>query len=370
MMLKTILSLTVLSCFYSLASAQYKPDIIWGAKLHYCSIFVHSDFVQNTRGATPRGFEIERARQWTDTTFKSKFGCYPRTGWSFSYFDYNTPILGTVVNLGYYIQPVFILNNRWQWYYKVGLGAGYLSSPFDSATHPENQSYSLHINASLQISLGLNYHINKHYSLTAAANFLHNSNGCFNSPNRGVNYPGFSLGFEYQPAGNNWKNYKTHRASVSHWYNNPLHGEVNIFSGIKHIKYTFYGEKNIINYGLNAKVIKQYNSFNTFSIGAEICYDNELKVLNKYFGFNNSNYLFAVMVGHEFLFKHWIFSQELGYYIYRDINDTERRWAFIYPFMHHWQISYKIDKHWLIGSGLKAHEQIADFVDFHIGYRW
>ncbi len=370
MMSKLLLSLTILLASLYKAQAQYQPQSVWGARVHYGTIFVHSDSVKNVGGNSPRGFEIEMARQWMDTAFKSKYGCYPRTGWSLSYFDYNTPILGQVLNLGYYIQPVFILNNRWQWYYKVGLGFGYLSSPYNAETHPDNHSYSLHWNASLQISTGFNYHINKYYSLTAAANFLHNSNGCTNSPNRGVNYPGISLGIEYQPAGNTWKNYTSQRSHIPHWYNSTWHGEVNTFAGIKHIQNYYYGEKNIINYGLKAKLIKQYNSFNTFSIGAEICYDNELRVLNNAFGFNNSNYLLAIMLGHEFIFPHWIVSTEFGYYIYKEINDTHQRWAFIYPFLHHWQISYKIDNHWLIGSGLKAHNQIADFVDLHLGYRW
>jgi len=369
-MYKILLSLTAFLSSFFFVKAQYKPLTVLGAKLHYGTIFVHSDSVKNTGGAMPRGVEIELARQWTDTSLKSKYGCYPRTGWSLSYFDYNTAILGHVINLGYFIQPVFVINNIWQWYYKLGLGLGYLSSPYNVETHPENRSYSLHWNASLQISSGVNFHINKQYSLTAAANFLHNSNGCFNSPNRGVNYPGISFGIEYQPMGNNWRNYITHRTSTAHWFSNPLQGEINVFGGIKHIQNRFYGEKNIINYGLNTKLIKQYNSFNTFSVGAEICYDNELRVLNKSYNFNNSNYLIAIMIGHEFIFKHWIVSQEFGYYIFKDINDTDKRWAFVYPFLHHWQISYKIDKHWLIGSGLKAHEQIADFVDFHIGYRW
>ena len=106
MMSKLILSLTILLASFYSVQAQCKPQSVWGAKVHYGTIFVHSDSVKNVGGNSPRGFEIEMARQWTDTTFKSKYGCYPRTGWSLSYFDYNTPILGQVVNLGYYIQPV------------------------------------------------------------------------------------------------------------------------------------------------------------------------------------------------------------------------------------------------------------------------
>lgn len=369
-MLKSLLTFIIFLTSIAVVFAQYKTEKVWGAKFHYGSIFAHSDFVQNTKGANPHGFEIEFASQSTDSSLKSKYGSYLRTGWSLSYFDFNTPILGNTVNLGYYIQPQFIINNHWQWYYKAGIGLGYLSSPFDSVSHPENQTYSLHINAFLQFSAGINYHINNQYSITAAANFLHNSNGCINSPNRGVNYPGISIGIEYQPNGNNWKNYNPGRSSARHWYKNPLHSEVATFAGIKHIQNTFYGEKNTINYGVKAKVFKEYNSFNTFSVGAAVCYDNELKAMNTYNNYSYSNYLVAVMIGHEFVFPHWIFSQEIGYYIYKDVNDVEQRFAHVYPFLHHWQFSYKIDNHWLIGTGLKAHLQFADFVDLHMGYRW
>ncbi|MDB5192333.1 MAG: hypothetical protein JWQ96_1896 [Segetibacter sp.] len=77
------------------------------AKLHYGFIFAHSEAVQNTAGAHPRGIEVELIKQRNDTATWDLCHCYPTKGWNFSYFDFNTPILGQGITAAYFLQPSY-----------------------------------------------------------------------------------------------------------------------------------------------------------------------------------------------------------------------------------------------------------------------
>ncbi len=64
------------------------------AQTHYGFIFAHSQSVQNTSGAHPLGVEVELIRQRIDTATWDVCHCYPIKGWSFSYFNFDSKILG------------------------------------------------------------------------------------------------------------------------------------------------------------------------------------------------------------------------------------------------------------------------------------
>jgi hypothetical protein len=67
--------------------------------------------------------------------------------------------------------------------------------------------------------------------------------------------------------------------------------------------------------------------------------------------------------GHEFLLGKFIFSQQIGYYLYKPAP-YDRDW------FHRWGIMAKVNKHWWAGFNLKAHLQVADFIDVRVIYSW
>ncbi len=75
------------------------------ARLHYGFIFAHSEAIQNTAGAHPRGIEFETIRQKADTSVWNICHCYPVKGWSLSYFDFNNRVLGRGLVGAYFLEP-------------------------------------------------------------------------------------------------------------------------------------------------------------------------------------------------------------------------------------------------------------------------
>src|SRR5207253_1584592 len=95
--------------------AQYDTAVLYNgiqARLHYGFIFVHSEAVQNTAGAHPRGIELEIIRQRADTTSWDLCHCYPTKGWSFSYFDFNNKVLGYGLTTAYFLEPAYRMGSR------------------------------------------------------------------------------------------------------------------------------------------------------------------------------------------------------------------------------------------------------------------
>ena len=69
----------------------------------------------------------------------------------------------------------------------------------------------------------------------------------------------------------------------------------------------------------------------------------------------------GVALGHEFLLGKLIFSQQLGYYLYNPDWDGDilyQRWGLVYYFT----------DYFAFGINLKAHRNVADFVDFRVTY--
>src|SRR5690242_9415226 len=84
--------IAIFACSFS-ATAQSDSDTLrtdiqrdYTFRLLYGVIYAHSIHIQNTAGAHPRGAEFEFAKRPVDAKTKNYYGCFPRTGFMFSYF--------------------------------------------------------------------------------------------------------------------------------------------------------------------------------------------------------------------------------------------------------------------------------------------
>ena len=123
-------------------SAQKKniPDslrqIVLAARYHSGFIFAHNIHVQNTKGVHPDGFELEYAHQRTDSAIVTKFKCYPRSGFSFTYVDFNKTLLGKSYSFSYFLEPNYKLNDYLKMNVRATAGFSYLTNPYDAVKNP------------------------------------------------------------------------------------------------------------------------------------------------------------------------------------------------------------------------------------------
>ena len=375
MFFKNLLFLFCVLCFIN-SSAQKKemPDslrqLVLAARYHSGFVFAHSVRVQNTKGTHPNGFELEYSHFHTDSATRLKFNCYPRTGFSFTYVNFNKDLLGKSYSLSYFLEPNYRLGNRLKMNLRASAGLSYLTNPFDSVKNPENQSYSGHLNIFLQLGLGLSYPLNDHWSVYAMGNFFHNSNGGFKEPNSGVNYINASIGLQYYKYSTRLPVYET--VKDTSWRHRPPHVDVSLFYSPKggYNSDSTQGRKIVL--GTSVQIVKQVSNIDAITAAAEIYYDDGLRSIKEVYlhDSTSSNKLAGLLIGHQFLLNRFTFTQELGFYIFKqtaEYNDVYQ--DLFHTVYHRWGLYYNIKKRWSVGINLLAHNQIADFIDGRVIYR-
>jgi hypothetical protein len=332
----------------------------FGATFHYGSIFAHSEAVQNTAGSNPVGVELSYTWQRRDKGVVDLCNCFPRQGIVLSYFNFDTEILGRGYMAGWMLEPTYRLGNKLQLGIKGIAGLTYMTNPFDSVKNPTNQSYSTAISAYLLVGLNLSYPIGEKWRLQAGGNFGHTSNGGMRQPNKGVNFPTGSIGILYAP--NPVDFYKGTRDNEKTWKGKPWRKDLQLFgTGKRSANQDGVGTRQPIA-GLTVLGSKQVARTNALTVGMEGYYDGfNANRMEADTILNTSPMRIGLMGGHEFLLGRFIFSQQLGVYLYKPAP-YDKSW------FHRWGLLYGVNKHFWAGINLKAHVHVADFIDFRVAY--
>ena len=342
---------------------------VFGGRLHYGFIFVHSYHVENVRGGRPRGFELEYSKQFTDSNTFKKYHCYPRTGWSFTYTDYDKSFLGSSWSASYFVEPQFRLSNKANFLVRGTLGLSYLTNPFDSIKNPENASYSLPVNFNLQLGVGISYHISRHTSLYGMGNFFHNSNGDLAQPNRGVNYINASLGVLYHTYSSNLPHYK--KIKDTSWRTKPIHIDASFFFTPKSGYNAVRKPTRYFVAGVGAAAGKEVSSSNAITLAGEIYYDDALRSIKDLIHDDSPSTLGGILIGHQFLINKFSFGQQMGVYVYKHLKTYNELWGDRWHTLYQrYTIDYNIKNHWYLGVSLLTHAQVADFFDGRVIYRF
>ena len=114
----------------------------------------HAKEVVNIRGTNPKGYEINFDWLLYTNEVWNDCHCYPRLGIHLAYYDFDlTDIFGYGYEGGINFTYFFGLLSKFNFLVKGKAGLSYLTKPYDKLTHPENMSYSTHLNYLLSASL-------------------------------------------------------------------------------------------------------------------------------------------------------------------------------------------------------------------------
>ncbi len=341
--------------------AQPKSQNIFAFSANTGNVLIHTDAVENIRGAKPFGFSIEVSKQQVSQASFNKSSAYARFGWQLSYYNFNTPILGNGTVINYFLQPIYKLTNRLQFSYRASIGAAYLSNPYNVETHSENQNYSSYIVPYLHIGAALGYRISNHLAVELNTNFHHLSNGNLTQPNKGLNYTTTGVSLVYNAANNFLPTY--HAIKNRYWQHQKPWIDVGIFYVPQQDYYNKWQVKRHFALGLTAQISKQVGRTNALLIGGEAYYNSISGDVGTKFLNNNAAILAGLFIGHEFLLNRLIFSQNIGLYITPHPSYNSNMYFRL-------GLRYKLDSHWQIGANLKAHSDEADFFDMRFLYRF
>ena len=342
---------------------------VFGLEIHHGFIFAHSIYVQNTKDARPLGFEMEYAKLNTSPIVFQQYKCAAKSGWLFSYVDFNKQLLGKSYSASYFLEPVYRLSKPLSLHVRGVMGLSYLTNPFDSITNKENQTYSLPVNFFLQLGLGLEYNLGPHLSLNTSANFFHNSNGGFAQPNRGINYPNISLGLKYYTISNKLPAFK--KIIDTSWKKQSVKFDAGIIYSPKSGYDAQWKTQRKFLGGVMLQAGKQVSTMDNITLATEVFYDGAMASIKNNLGDNSSSIRAGILAGHEFLLNKFIFSQQLGVYIFKQTDYYNRVYNDDYRTLYHrWSLRYAFTPHIYAGVSLLAHAQIADFIDARVLYRF
>ncbi|MBC8486771.1 MAG: acyloxyacyl hydrolase [Bacteroidetes bacterium] len=330
---------------------------ISGVRLHYGFIFAHTKDIQKAAHSHPVGIQVDFGWHLTSNKAYDYCNCYPRLGLSLYYWDFRNPeILGTGINLIGFAEPFIKAYKKLSFSIRPGIGVAYHNNPYDEITNPDNLCYSTAFSYALLLNGTLNIRISNHLIFNIAFNYNHISNGGVKMPNKGLNYPSFSLGLDFSSKP---LNFQEKKQTTQIHFEKKLKRHIGLFVGFKGVSEddNLYFVK-----GIFGKLSKQISRSSALAGGIELIADGSEKQKDKlYTGVhNNAQYMGSVMAGYEYLLGRFALTIDLGFYFY----NTDRRTDIIYQ---RYGMIYKISEKVFTGINLKAYRHVADFFDIRLG---
>jgi hypothetical protein len=348
--------------FLTYSAAQEKNNaLIYSIKSHYGFIIAHHKELKNVSRTNPWGIEAEiswqlmRDKQWQYCY------CYPKVGFSYLFINFDNPsVLGNANALYAFVEPVINADRKWGSYLRFGLGPVYLNKTYDSITNPDNTFYSSPISFVAIVGVGIQHRITENASLRLTGNFNHISNAGIKNPNKGINFPTLNFGLDYyirpRPYLHHIKNDSIDLTPRDLWLD---------FEFFATGKADTKGERRFLVYGFNASVHKVVGRLNALSFGLEWTSDLADREEIIRLGLLNGNLPLdhryaAFLLGHDLILGRFIFSTELGVYVYSPFQRKDE----VYQ---RYGLTYFVSKSVFFGLNIKAHGHVADFMDFRTG---
>lgn len=366
---------------------QHNDDWLFGVEGQYGFVWVHTAKVESVRGSRPTSATLSLMKSYSDEATYQKWHFFARQGIQLTYTDFKKEVLGKAYILAYKLEPVVPLSERLNLIFTGNIGAAYLTHPYNANTNPNNQSYSGKLNAYLRLAAGIEYNVGNNFGIQLHTDYNHISNGGLKQPNRGINYPTASLGIVYHTQTNSlpqydyekdesWRNDNNIKTDIS-IFASPKDGYAKIADPSQTWNSAVWKQQRKLLIGGNIQASKQVSGINALSLGAEAYYDGAIASIKENRGQQSSNMFVGVLVGNEFIINRFLFSQQLGWYVYKNTkyldttyyNQSGRTSPYKTPFYQRYGLRYRIADSWYAGFSLLAHGKTADFFDVGLTYR-
>ena len=324
-----------------------------GIDTQYGFVWAHTKGIENTSASRPQVIQFSYNAHYNDSMIKNTLGFFLQKGWLFQWVDFRLPVLGQLYTVAHYLQPTWEMGSGFHFGLRAIGGIGIGTHPYDVQLNNKNQSYSSLVNPFLSIGLQLQYELSRTWILQTHVQYNHISNGGMSKPNKGVNWPTVGLGVASRI---------NHPVSKLHFKESSIaqtqleligYGSMPMREELIRQRYEVVG--------LGVKLARR-GKVHGWTLGCELAHDELFRAsaLKKTSSSPNSVWS-GILAGHEFMLGKFIFSQELGIYVYQPVkvhNDWYHRWGLLY---------YPLSK-WGIGINLKAHGEQANFIDLRMVY--
>lgn len=349
----------VLAC--KLASAQ--NPISYQAEAEYGFLFLHSEDIAPIGQSYPIALGFSRQAWLLNEDHWDNCHCYPRFGFSLAAHYYDNPeVLGWGIPLYGFLEPWYKLGEKWFFNLRAGAGLIYLSKPYDELDNPLNLSYSLPLSAYLSVGLGMAYAPSEYWRWSMQMRYNHTSNGGIREPNKGLNYPTLVLGLDrslkpihFQSGGKKAFDARQRRKLVSLQGFLAAKAGGKVGSGVNEQDVTYLVS------GLALRYSHQVARSSALILETEWIRNLAYRKQIERQGGAQSFHQIGLEFGHEFLLGKFSFSQAAGVYLFKEYGSAAG-WYQRYTLL------YRPWPNVSLGPGLKAHANVAEFLDFRISW--
>ncbi len=338
------------------SESNSRSAINLGLHTHYGFIIPHSSAIREIAASNPWGIEADISIHFTNAKAWHYLQGYPRLGASLAYYNFDNPsVLGNAYSLVVYAEPFLAAHKDFSLSFRLGGGLAYLNRVYDEETNPDNLFYSTAISFPLVANLMANWRVGQKFMLRAGGTYQHISNGGLRQPNKGINFPTASLGFNYslRPA-----TFPARHSQQDQEHQEPRRLLVALITSY-HDRIDDPARQAPL-FGVTTYLSQRIGRISALTAGAEwiadyvIKKDLESRQLDK--GFHRG----ALLAGHELQIGRIRFNQQLGVYVYAPVKAKD-------PVYQRWGLEYHTPKKLFFGINLKAHRHVAEFVDARIG---
>jgi len=287
----------------------------------------------------------------------------PKIGTSLIFLNNGLSVTGYQLGAGVTFGAEISKKSEWllSWYFTHGVS--YLSEKYDTFTKPVNFAIGSHINFLAQLKVEAQYNILPNFSIGIGANLTHASNANFAKPNVGLNSIHANIGVVYFPN----EIYNTERSSFylhkKRYYTSPF--SIGMRYAIREHTIEYPTSLSAVVTDIQYRIQKSANHI--WDIGFDLFSDDNYK-FDRYGNSNDISYQdqweLGLIFGHQYVFGRLGLRLDLGMYLFRPIISEKP------AFYNCVGIDYRLSQNWVARTRLKAHLNVADYMEFGLSYLW
>lgn len=346
--------------FIGLLKAQSPLDI----NVAYAKgfIFKHSPSIAHLATSHPGSFWLSVYKKTQGEKFWQSLYNYPDVGATLIYMDYQNPVLGKSIGLiPNYNFHILHPERRVNGHFKIGLGAGYHTNPYNKKENNKNNVLSTPFSYGILFQSELTAKITNQLKFATGISFTHFSNGSVKKPNKGINIISWNTGLTYTLGEiAEYLNNEDEYNSKGQWsavtvISGGMSETIKIRSGI----YPFFNALIYADRPLNVKrrIGGGIEYFHTLSLKEEIKIDPDVGDVIPDFR------RLALVAVYEQVFNAVSLIANTGIYIYSPYKSFD-------PFYVRLGVRYAITDHIFAGLSVKSHYFKAEAGEWSIGYRF
>ncbi len=283
----------------------------------------------------------------------------PIIGFSSTWLNMGHASTGFQMSSALVLGGVFYNKSKLSFTYHFGHGFAFLSQKYDTNQKPVNFAIGSHMNYFAQLKTGLEYQLTENFNMNAALYLTHTSNGNWKKPNVGLNAFHYGLGIVYFPnevLNNDKQSMYLHKKKfLAYPYS------IGLKLGIR--EHSLEYQESFTSWIFDFQYRIQKNARHIWDVGLDFFSDPNYK-FDKFGKSTNSDDLDLVEIGlkagHQFVFGRVALRTDLGVYILKPVFSEK-------PFFYNAVgIDYRLSQEWALRTRLKAHLNVADYMEFGV----